>query len=189
MLKNQEDIDLFSARDALVLKALSLVLGPRLSISKCTHVKGHGGGKGAVRQVLRHLPHHRFVLRTDVQSYYASIDHELLLDHLSVAIKDTSVLNLIGQYLKRCAERDGLYWEYSKGIALGSPLSPIIGAFFLKVLDERMERLGLYVKRWLRWVNAGIREDGMVLVLRDTGVLPVFPAPPKEAQSRQTRAE
>ena len=49
--------------------------------------------------------------------------------------------------------------------------------------------LGLYVKRWLRWVNAGIREDGMVLVLRDTGVLPVFPAPPKEAQSRQTRAE
>ena len=124
-----------------------------------------------------------------MQSYYASIDHELLLDHLSVAIKDTSVLNLIGQYLKRCAERDGLYWEYSKGIALGSPLSPIIGAFFLKVLDERMERLGLYVKRWLRWVNAGIREDGMVLVLRDTGVLPVFPAPPKEAQSRQTRAE
>ena len=189
MLKNQEDIDLFSARDALVLKALSLVLGPRLSISKSTHVKGHGGGKGAVRQVLRHLPHHRFVLRTDVQSYYASIDHELLLDHLSVAIKDTSVLNLIGQYLKRCAERGGLYWEYSKGIALGSPLSPIIGAFFLKVLDERMERLGLYVKRWLRWVSAGIREDGMVLVLRDTGVLPVFPAPPKEAQSRQTRAE
>jgi len=25
--------------------------------------------------------------------------------------------------------------------------------------------LGLYIKRWLRWVNAGIREDGMVLVL------------------------
>ncbi len=49
--------------------------------------------------------------------------------------------------------------------------------------------LGLYVKRWLRWVNAGIREDGMVLVLRDTGVLPVFPAPPKEAYPCQARGE
>ncbi len=167
-LKNQEDIDLFSARDALVLKALSLVLGPRLSISKhCTHVKGHGGGKRAVRQVLRHLPHHRFVLKTDVQCYYASIDHEHLLDHLSVAIKDTSVLNLIGQYLKRCAERGGLYWEYSKGIALGSPLSPIIGAFFLKVLDERMERLGLFYVRFMddilvlaptrRWLRKAVK--------------------------------
>jgi len=42
-------------------------------------------------------------------------------------------------------------------------------------------RLGVYVQRWVGWVNAGIREDGMVLVLRDTGVLPVFPAHPKEA--------
>jgi RNA-directed DNA polymerase len=40
-------------------------------------------------------------------------------------------------------------WEHDKGIALGSPLSPIIGAFFLKELDERMERLGLYYVRFM----------------------------------------
>jgi len=40
--------------------------------------------------------------------------------------------------------------------------------------------LGLYAKRWLRWVNAGLRKDGMVQMLHDTGVLPAFPAPPKE---------
>jgi len=33
-LKTQEDIDLFSARDALVLKALSLVITQHLSISR-----------------------------------------------------------------------------------------------------------------------------------------------------------
>lgn len=33
-LKTEEDIDLFSARDALVLKALSLVLAEHLSISR-----------------------------------------------------------------------------------------------------------------------------------------------------------
>ncbi len=186
------------------------------------------------------------------------------------------MLNLIGQYLGRCAERGGLYWEYTKGIALGCPLSPILGAFFLKVLDEQIERLGLfyvrymddilvlaptrwclrkavkvlnkvfatlrlekhpdktfigkiergfdflgyhfspmglrvatgtmarfiehaarlyeqererpdgpsplglYVKRWLKWVSAVIREDGIVQRLRVNGVLPVFPASTKE---------
>ena len=70
----QEDIDLWSARDVLVMKALSLALPQYLPLSKqCTHIKGHGGGKFAVRQVLKHLSEHRFVLKTDVQSYYASM--------------------------------------------------------------------------------------------------------------------
>jgi hypothetical protein len=114
-----EEIDIWSARDALVMKALSLVLPQYLPLSEqCSHLKGHGGAKYAVRQVLEHLPEHQFVLKTDVQSYYASIDHQLLLDRLAVYISDRYVLNLIAQYLRRCAERGGLFWEYNKGIAL-----------------------------------------------------------------------
>ena len=51
-----------------------------------------------MRAVHDHLPDNCFVLRTDVKSYYASIDHLLLLDLLAVHIKDRRVLNLIGQY-------------------------------------------------------------------------------------------
>ena len=44
-----EEVDLWSARDALVLKALTIVLAKQLPVStRCTHVKGHGGAK-AVR--------------------------------------------------------------------------------------------------------------------------------------------
>ena len=68
-LESGEEVDLFSARDALVLKAFSLVLANRLSFSRnCTHLKGKVGGKGAVRRVWRHLKQHQFVLRTDVRS-------------------------------------------------------------------------------------------------------------------------
>ena len=52
------------------------------------------GSKGAVREVLRHLKENRFVVRTDIKFYYASIDHELLLDRLARSIDDTPVLNL-----------------------------------------------------------------------------------------------
>jgi hypothetical protein len=46
------EADLWSARDGLVLKALTLVLARVLPVSPlCTHIKGNGGAKAAVRQV------------------------------------------------------------------------------------------------------------------------------------------
>jgi len=44
--KDGEETDLWCSRDALVLKALALVLGSYLPASRrCTHLKGHGGAK------------------------------------------------------------------------------------------------------------------------------------------------
>ncbi len=51
-----DEIDLWSARDALVLKSLTIVLAEHLPVARsCTHVKGHGGAKAAVRQVMAKL--------------------------------------------------------------------------------------------------------------------------------------
>ncbi len=53
-LKDGSDIDLWSARDALVLKALAIVLSDILPVSpRCTHVRDHGGAKAAVRDNLQ----------------------------------------------------------------------------------------------------------------------------------------
>jgi len=65
--KDRDEIDLWSARVALVMKALSLVLPRLFGLSKsCAHLKGHGGAKLAVRQTFKCLPHYHFVLKTDV---------------------------------------------------------------------------------------------------------------------------
>jgi len=86
-LADGSDIDLWASRDALVLKALTIVLADVLPVSpRCTHIKGHGGVKFAIRQVRDHLCCNRFVLRTNVKSYYASIDHLLLLDRLALYV-------------------------------------------------------------------------------------------------------
>ena len=73
----------------------------------------------------------------------------MVLDQLAVHIKDRRVLNLIGQYLKRTAERGGNFWDFNKGISLGCPLSPLIGAFFLSALDTAMKKLGLFYVRFM----------------------------------------
>ena len=131
-----------------------MVLAKHLPQSqRCTHLKGHGGHKGAVRQVAQGLGRNRFVLRTDVKSYYASIDHIALLDALAVTIKDRRVLNLIGQYLRRTSERGGIFYDFDRGISLGCPLSPLLAAFYLHELDRimaaRAKRDGLFYVRYM----------------------------------------
>ena len=68
---------------------------------------------------------------------------------LAAHIDDKAVLNRIGQYLLRTAERGGSIFDYDRGISLGCPLSPLIGAFFLHDLDQRMERSGMFYVRFM----------------------------------------
>ena len=77
-----------------------------------------------------------------MKSSYASIEHVLLLDRLAEHVKVRSLLNLLGQYLRRPAERGGQFFDYERGTSLGYPLSPPIGALFLAELDRRWDRCG-----------------------------------------------
>ena len=147
---------LWCARDALVLKAIALVLGEHLRphlFEHIYHLADSGGAKAAVRQVYDELPKHRFVFRTDVKSYYASIDHSLLLGQLRGLVKDNEVMRLLSLYLQHMEVCGGVYREVLHGLSLGCPLSPLMGALFLKPLDDAMARMGLpYVRFMDDWV-------------------------------------
>jgi RNA-directed DNA polymerase len=148
--RDGETVAVWSARDSLVLKAMSMVLAPALPASlRCTHLKGHGGHKGAIRAVAKALPDCQFVMRTDVLSFYDSVDHFLLLDRLSAFIDDRPFLNLITQCLRRSITWGGLYRDCKKGLSRANPLSPLLGAFFLYDLDKALERTGLFSIRFM----------------------------------------
>ncbi|EED34442.1 Reverse transcriptase domain protein [Luminiphilus syltensis NOR5-1B] len=143
-------IHLWSAADALVAKALALAIRPHLGISKrCTHIKGNGGLKGAVRAVERNSTWFRFVIRTDVKAYYESIDQSLLLTQLSAHINDRWTLNLLSQFIGRTVEHGGLYRDIRRGIGRGSPLSPLFGAVYLQELDAALEPRDVFYVRYM----------------------------------------
>lgn len=126
----------WDGNDAACLKNLSEYLSKILPKSAaCTHVKGNGGLKGAVRAVQNALGKHRYVFRTDVKSYYASIDHYKLMDQLADHVTDRDTLNLLWQYMRRTVEYGGTFQEVTRGIPAGAALSPLIGAFHLHDLD------------------------------------------------------
>jgi hypothetical protein len=148
--------EIWMAQDALVLKALAIALSdllrPHLS-PRCFHLAGTGGLKGAVREVAAHLHEHEFVFRTDVKGYYASINHDILYNLVRQYVREPVVLDLVGQYLKRFVSDGGEYTDIEQGISLGCPLSPLMGALYLKPLDDRMAELGcFYVQFMDDWV-------------------------------------
>jgi RNA-directed DNA polymerase len=187
--------DVWAALDALVLKAVALVLGRHLESHlspRCIHLAGRGGSKAAVRAVAENLAANTFVLRTDVKSYYTSIDHERLFDLACAAIDDERVLALIWQYIHRSAYDDGRYRDVRRGIARGCPLSPLMGALYLRALDERLEGLGLFYVRFMDdWVVLATTRwklrQGIKIVDRTLDELAVEKHPDKTTIGRITR--
>lgn len=145
-----EPLHLWSARDALVMKALALTVAPRLALSRrCVHVKGHGGLKATVGRVAQRLGSFTYVLRTDVKGYYEHIDQPTLLRQLHQQIGDPALLDLLQQAIERSVERGGLWRDIRSGISRGCPLSPLLAALYLKALDEKLERRNVFYVRYM----------------------------------------
>ena len=82
-----------------------------------------------------------WILELDVQSYFDSIDREMLMEMLRERVVDGSLLRLIGKCLHVGVLDGEVYFEPGEGTAQGSVLSPVLGNVYLHhVLDVWFER-------------------------------------------------
>jgi len=140
------------SQDDLIIKVLTNIIQQRLKLfllKTCYHLKGNRGLKGAVRDVMKQLPKYKFFCNTDVYSYYDSIDHYTLLMKLHDYIDDRLIIGYVWQFLNRCVEWGGLYQDINRGIPRGSSLSPLLSAFYLLELDQKMAKLDVKYFRYM----------------------------------------
>lgn len=148
----QESLLQWCARDALVLKWVSLQLTGRLPLSpRCTHTAGHRGGRNTLQDITRCLQDgYRFVYRTDIRGYYRHICKAQLKRHTERFVSDCHLKSLIHQYIDYCVEDGGEYYFPPSGIPRGCALSPLLGASFLWYVDGGFEReRGLFYVRYM----------------------------------------
>lgn len=148
--ENEKVIHLWSSQDALVMKVLADLLSSELSIPEsCTHVKGHLGLKKSVVMIQQNLKNYTFVCKTDVKQFYESIDQQILMEQIHKQVSNTALKRYVWQVIHRCVEFGGLYREVKQGISRGCSLSPILGALYLQILDEKFEQKGLFYCRYM----------------------------------------
>lgn len=184
-LSSGKTIHLWGAQDALVQKAMSLVLAERWAISpRCTHIKGNGGTKGALRWLQKKLPNYSYVFRSDVKGYYENINHTVLIEQCEQLGTDKDVLRLLAQLMRRPLEWGGTFKTINKGISRGSPMSPLLAAIYLKPLDDAMDKAQIaYVRYMDDWLilttNRHKLRQGIALVNQVLNQLKVHQHPDK----------
>ncbi|MDM8567888.1 reverse transcriptase domain-containing protein, partial [Candidatus Halobeggiatoa sp. HSG11] len=115
-----------------------------------------------------------WVLKTDVEGYYAHIDHMVLYNQLQALIPNEQyLLRLTWQFLKRTVYADGNYYDREQGISLGNPLSPLMAALYLTPLDAEFEGKEWFYARFMddwviisptRWkLNSAVQKVNLIL--------------------------
>ena len=137
-------------------RVIAQQLAPAITRS-CTHVRGHGGVKGALRQIQRRMPKAKFVARFDIAAYYTSMRHDVIEAQVAATALDAHHRKLIADYLALPDLQDT-----GVGMVASGGLSPLLGALYLTPLDRRMDRLckGKRLVHYVRYM------DDIVLLAR-----------------------
>ena len=124
--------------------------------ASCGHLEGRGAVKGALRSVHRALPRAHLVARFDIQSYYESLRHDVVLRQVAAAGADVACHSVAGHYI-RLPDRFGS----GRGIVAGGFLWPLLGALNLAPLDRAMELslASAHLVPVLIW--CGVRGEGL----------------------------
>ena len=90
----------------------------------------------------------RHIVQADIEGFFDNVDQEQLLAMLAAEKPSPCLMDLLRQWVKAC------YWDgrrvrlVEKGIAQGSPLSPLLANFFLEPFDVAMEKSGNHLVRY-----------------------------------------
>jgi len=159
----QRPIGIPAVRDRIVQQSLLSVLSPLFDCQflDCSFAYRPGrSALDAIRKVEGLIKEgHRWVLDADIERFFETIDHALLLDFLAETIPERLILDLIKRFLKAGVFDNMSFREEYLGVAQGSVLSPLLANIYLHRFDSQMLENNYHLIRYA--------DDFLVLEMRE----------------------
>lgn len=97
----------------------------------------------AIKKAKEHINKgYKWVVDMDLEKFFDTVQHDVLMNKLSKKIKDKRVLKLIRKYLESGIMINGLEQASEEGMPQGGPLSPLLSNIMLDDVDKELEKRG-----------------------------------------------
>jgi group II intron reverse transcriptase/maturase len=132
--------------DRMVQQALVQVLQPIIEQTFSESSYGFRPKRSAHQAIRRAKQYYEegytYVVDLDLEKYFDTVNHDLLIKMIRETVKDEAVIALIKRFLKSGVMADGLISQTEQGTPQGGNLSPLLSNIYLTKFDRMLEERG-----------------------------------------------
>ncbi len=155
-------IALSSIKDKLIQKVLYITLRDYFETTFSDKSYAYRPNKSTLKAINRTSQfiqeNHFWVLKTDIDNFFETINHDKLLKILDKQISDKQIIKLISLFIQTGAFKDYNYFKHTEGVHQGDILSPLLSNIYLDLMDKFLEKLQILHVRYA---------DDFVLLFKD----------------------
>ena len=130
--------------DRVIQQAVSQILSPiyeRQFSNNSFGFRPHRSCHKALRRAQEYITRgYKYCVSLDLERFFDTVNHSMLIRILSRTIRDGRVISLIHKYLTAGVMVRRSYEESMEGVPQGGPLSPLLANIMLDELDKELAR-------------------------------------------------